>query len=1188
MQLHLKQTPKSVLRSSVVFEKIAEFKRMCPNCGSVIDNVRLQLGLPCPLCLAERRDFVDVCEALRTSNKLKDLEPLCRLKELSAEFEAFFKEKTGFSPWKLQLVWARRVFLKRSFSLIAPTGVGKSTWGLVMSCYIKGRVYILVPTKLLLMQTYDRLKALSPNKRVVAYTGKRTEKEKIFSGDFDILITTTNFLYRNEGKIPKPFDFVFVDDVDSLLKSAKNIDKVLKLLGFSQEDISVALEAVKLKAALARSSSQVLLRRLKKLEEDLNAIRKRVKGVLVVSSATSTPRSNRVKLFRELLGFEVGKSASFLRNVTDVLVYSKSSDELELAYEFLKEQKKGVFIFVSEDKGKPYVKTVVDFLNSRGFKVISYEDFSPKKQEEFKKGLIDAVVGISSYKNPLARGIDIPEALYWALFIGVPKLMFSLNLDLLPSKLFGVLLSLRELISESEFVTSYLNFLKKHLYLKESDIDRFPSVKAELEKIRDFLKDLLSQEEFIQKIKNSDDVFITKKDGKLFLVVGDAVGYLQASGRVSRLFAGGLTKGVSLMLVDNLKALNSLKKRLRVFLSDLKFKVLDCCDGRELAKKTGLEIIDPEELKKELEKAKEDRLRVRQILQGRAPDEIKELLKTALVVVESPTKARTIASFFGANSRRRLGSLEAYEVNLGNLLLLLTASKGHVFDLSLEEGIWGVKEENGRFVPVYDTIKLCTSCQEQTVSDVCPKCGKKPDSDKFDVLKALRELSAEVDLLYVASDPDTEGEKIAWDVALNLKPFVDRVKRLEFHEITPWAFKKALSEPRTVDENLVKAQIVRRVADRWVGFSLSQRLWKVFKKHWLSAGRVQTPVLGWVIKRYDESKKKVALISVKTHAGEFSFKTEKKADEVQVSKVQILPLKEYEAEEKPPAPFNTSSLLKEADQQLGFSAQKTMQLAQELFERGLITYHRTDSVRVSPAGFAVAKEYISERFGSEYLKLRVWQSGGAHECIRPTRPIDSLFLLSSSFQQGVLTKEHERLYNLIFRRFIASQMTEVALLLVEAEIKLLPSGLKQVQTFYTKILSQGFNLIEPLKLKRLSEFGTFKALSVEKKLVPAVYPYTQGQLIEQMRQRGIGRPSTYAKIVQTLLQRNYVFQKGKFLVPTQLGRRVYSYLTESFPEFTSEEFTRELEKIMDEVESGKLDYQDVIKDLKPVVEIIHE
>ena len=1180
--------------------KIAEFHRICPNCGGIISDERLKKGLPCEKCLPKTTAYTErlqLCNLL--GSNLKDFRKLCKLDEFTKAYTNFFKEKTGFSPWSLQITWAKRVALNKSFTMIAPTGVGKTTWGIVTSTFIEGKAYILVPTKLLVLQTVERLLSLT-NKQIAFYTGKKSEKEKIKSGDYDILVTTTNFLYRNFEIIPKPFNFVFVDDVDSLLKSAKNIDKVLQLLGFTEEDINAATEIINIKTLLAKlgkKADEKLIHKLKKLEKLLEERKRAVKNILVVSSATSQPKSKRVKLFREILGFEVGKSAATLRNVEDILIYT-DRDFLKETAKLIKKNGGGVFIFISSDYGKDYVDKVVDYLNENGINSVSYEEFTSENQEKFIRGEIQAAVGISSYRNPLARGIDIPQAVRYAIFIGVPKMEFSVKLTLTPVKLFGILLTLRNLIPESEQVkiSQYLTYLKRYLSLREEDITKYSRLKERLTEIKEYIQSYFNNPEFMEKVRHSEEVTLKEKNGELYIVIGDAAGYIQASGRTSRMFAGGLTKGICFMFVDDIKALNSLKKRVLFFLEDISFKILNYDKGRELSEKTGFELIDEVSLKDTFKMVDRDRERIREILEGKVKLETKKLIKTILIVVESPNKARTIANFFGKPAKRKVNNVEAYEINLGNKLILLTASKGHVFDLTIRDGIWGVKEENNLYIPVYDTIKYCTKCNEQTTEPFCTRCKGKPDIDKITVIEALRELGLEIDEVFIASDPDTEGEKIGWDVGLSLKPYQMNLRRMEFHEVTKWAFLEALENTRDINENLVKAQIVRRVADRWVGFALSQKLWKTFKKQWLSAGRVQTPVLGWIIDRYKKSKEMIGILIVETPFGKFRFQTENLElfRKIVADKVKIK-VNSYRLEDRnPPPPFNTGELLRESSKILKLSAETTMEIAQDLFESGFITYHRTDSTRVSTAGMKVAKEFISEKFGPDFVKLRAWGKGGAHECIRPTRPLDTTSLrtlIAVSGSSSKITRKHLMVYNLIFKRFIASQMIPAKVKEAEIEIKLLPGNLQLKETRTIEIIKDGWNLIIPIKTEPLpfqlqeNEVYYTKVLSLIRKKVPKIPPYTQGELVEDMKNRKIGRPSTYAKIIQTLIDRHYVIEKKNFLFPTKLGIEIFNYLSVNFENFISEEFTRKLEEEMEKVENGEINYQYLIGSLKSIINL---
>ncbi|MFN4308719.1 DNA topoisomerase, partial [Sulfurihydrogenibium azorense] len=264
-----------------------------------------------------------------------------------------------------------------------------------------------------------------------------------------------------------------------------------------------------------------------------------------------------------------------------------------------------------------------------------------------------------------------------------------------------------------------------------------------------------------------------------------------------------------------------------------------------------------------------------------------------------------------------------------------------------------------------------------------------------------------------------------------------------------------------------------------------------------------------------------------------------------------------------------------------FTLPQTMDLAQTLFELGYITYHRTDSIRVSDAGIYLAKEIITQEFGENYFKPRVWGEGGAHECIRPTKNItpEDLESLMLSKQIEGLSYNHIKLYKLIFNRFIASQMIPVKVEMADIVIKALNFEIKE--TIKTKVLQDGWNLVLGIETRPLIE-GKIDVQEYKNLLQrPKAYLYTHGEIVKEMKEKGIGRPSTYATIIAKLLERGYVIERKGFLIPTNLGKTVYNFLTNkpNLKEFLSEEFTRKLEEIMDKVEEGKEDYITVLKDL---------
>ncbi|MEM1608887.1 MAG: toprim domain-containing protein, partial [Ignisphaera sp.] len=316
-------------------------------------------------------------------------------------------------------------------------------------------------------------------------------------------------------------------------------------------------------------------------------------------------------------------------------------------------------------------------------------------------------------------------------------------------------------------------------------------------------------------------------------------------------YIGGITRGLSIVISDDLRLVNGLEKRLRFYIDDFKFYPISEVD-----------------LEKEIQRIDEDRRIVKMIKSGSMPSnlltKVEELTKTALFIVESPNKARTIASFFGKPTARDYGTIRVYEVDVGRLHLLITASGGHIFELVEEElsqdSVYGVEKrvQGGAkfFVPRYDYIKRCLACGTQFVKgDKCPVCGSSEFKSSKDVVEALQRIALEVDEVIIATDPDSEGEKIAYDVAVALAPYAKTIKRAEFHEVTRRAILQALENLRGINLALVEAQIARRIEDRWLGFSLSEYVTKLYssiskamaldKRY--SAGRVQTPVLGRII-----------------------------------------------------------------------------------------------------------------------------------------------------------------------------------------------------------------------------------------------------------------------------------------------------------------------------------------------------
>ncbi|AEH24362.1 reverse gyrase [Pyrococcus yayanosii] len=1201
----------------------AIYRGMCPNCEGRISDERLSMKNPCESCLDEpvgEQVYFDLIKAVRDALKLKgtlkEWEEIYKLNKAVKDVEKFFEKATGFTFWSAQKTWVKRLVRGRSFSIIAPTGMGKSTFGAFMAIYFaqKGKKsYIVVPTTPLVIQTVRKIRTMAERAGVEVnlayYHGnlKKKEKEdmlaKIRDGNFEILVTSSQFLATRFDELlkDKKFDFIFVDDVDAFLKASKNIDRSLILLGFTEDVIAKAWEIIKLKKQLAKllqrgniEDIERLNSQIERLEEEIEAFRQKNNvGVLIVASATGSARGDRIKLYRELLGFEVGSGKSVLRNVVDSYLIPEKPVE-DVVAELLQKLGKGGLIFVPIDKGIEYAEKLTEFLKERGFRVELVSARSKKGLELFERGEVDHLVGVATYYGTIVRGLDLPHLIRFALFTGIPKFRFSLDLEQ-PTiyRVLGLMSEIIEFLPEEDRRTGEKLYSRLRKIIR--NVPQFELMKIEealaeglplegfqnhvLEIFREaveFLRRVLKNEIVLKKIAEDPFLSLKREGDKWFIEIPDVRTYIQASGRTSRLFAGGITKGLSVLIVDDEKVFNGLVRQMRWRFTE--FKMIP------------FEELDLEEVLKEID---EDREKVKLVMEGKISAKVKDLVKSALMIVESPNKARTIASFFGQPSKRRIGDLVAYEVSIGDRMLTILASGGHMFDLVTNEGYHGVliQKKEGRpfFIPVYDTIKRCRDCGHQFVDweekGACPRCGSKNVHDALENVKAMREIAQEVDEILIGTDPDTEGEKIAWDIRNVLAPYAPVIKRIEFHEVTRPAILKALREARDVNENRVNAQLVRRIEDRWIGFELSQKLWEVFENRNLSAGRVQTPVLGWVIQRYKEfTESETDFLNITLENGlSITLEGAKgKVGEVIVEDVQV-----EERDVNPLPPYTTDTMLQDASRILGFSAPYAMQLAQDLFEAGLTSYHRTDSIHVSNTGIEIAKEYITQEIGEGYFQPRPWGQEGAHEAIRPTRPIDTGRLIQL-IRDGIitlpknLTRDHFRLYDLIFRRFIASQMKAARVLYEKAIIN---AGLGKAEVEgYLEVLFDGWSRIKPLPLKQLPKLEPGQRIKVKELKhwrAPKVSLYTQGDLIALMKERRIGRPSTYAKIVQTLLQRGYVVEtKGrKKLVPTEKGIKVYHYLVSKYKDLVSEERTRQLEELMDMVEEARADYQEVLNDL---------
>lgn len=550
-----------------------------------------------------------------------------------------------------------------------------------------------------------------------------------------------------------------------------------------------------------------------------------------------------------------------------------------------------------------------------------------------------------------------------------------------------------------------------------------------------------------------------------------------------------------------------------------------------------------------------------------------------LVIVESPAKVKTIKKFLGSN----------YTV---------AASQGHVRDLPKSQ--LGIDVEND-FEPKYITIR-----------------------GKGDILAKLRKEAKKADKVYLATDPDREGEAISWHLAAALKLEPKKMKRITFNEITKNAVKASLKEAREIDMKLVDAQQARRVLDRMVGYKISPLLWAKVKRG-LSAGRVQSVALRLIADREKEiddfipreywtldvslrvkGEKKPLVAHYYGSDGE-KKELESEADVKEVvsaierSRFQIDDVKKGERMRKPPLPFTTSTLQQEASKSLNFSTQKTMRLAQQLYEGvdidgrqtvGLITYLRTDSTRVSDEAVRSAAAYIREAYGEEYVGgVRADASDkkiqDAHEAIRPT----DITRLPAQVK-GALSRDQFRLYQLIWKRFAASRMSSA--IFETTQVKLHAD--KHMFNVSAQTMSfPGFTLVYTQDEEKEKKNTVLGCLTKETELsdpkpeykqhftAPPAH-YTEASLVKALEELGIGRPSTYAPTITTILGRRYVTKEGKNLYMTEVGEVVDQIMKQSFPSVVDVNFTAGMEGLLDMVEEDKVAWKDVIRNFYPDLE----
>ncbi len=545
-----------------------------------------------------------------------------------------------------------------------------------------------------------------------------------------------------------------------------------------------------------------------------------------------------------------------------------------------------------------------------------------------------------------------------------------------------------------------------------------------------------------------------------------------------------------------------------------------------------------------------------------------------LVIVESPAKANTIKKFLGGSTK-------------------VVASMGHIRDLPKSK--LGIDVEHD-FEPNYINIR-----------------------GKGDLIKSLKKEAKQAKKVYIATDPDREGEAIAWHLANILEDEKEKITRVTFNEITKNAVQKAIKEPRDIDVNLVDAQQARRVLDRIVGYKISPVLWKKVKRG-LSAGRVQSVAVKLIVDREEEINKFIPEEywniyanlqdeeSKKKFEARFYGKDGKKQEihseqevkeileNIKGKKYIINEVKKGERKRTPAPPFTTSTMQQEASRKLGFTLKKTMSIAQGLYEGvkipergtiGLITYMRTDSTRISEEARAAAKEQIIKTYGEKYYENRYYRtnkdSQDAHEGIRPTYAD-----IEPETLKDVLTKDQYKLYRLIYNRFMASQMAgaiydTMAINIKAGEYDFKANGqtikFKGFMTLYVEGTDEKEQEEEGM-LPNLEKDQEVKLIKLNPKQSFTEPPprYTEASLVKALEEKGIGRPSTYSPIITTILDRRYIEKEQKQLIPTELGKIVNKLLTENFTDVINVKFTADIENEFDEIAEGKEEWKKMIRE----------
>jgi len=523
-----------------------------------------------------------------------------------------------------------------------------------------------------------------------------------------------------------------------------------------------------------------------------------------------------------------------------------------------------------------------------------------------------------------------------------------------------------------------------------------------------------------------------------------------------------------------------------------------------------------------------------------------------LVIVESPAKAKTIEKYLGGD-------------------FFVRASVGHIRDLP-KSNKDAVDIEAG-FVPKYQIVK-----------------------EKIKIIDELHEAAESADEVILATDPDREGEAIAWHLAETIG--LKNPKRIVFHEITERAVQEALANPRLIDEELVRAQEARRVLDRLFGYDLSGLIWKKVR-YGLSAGRVQSPALRIVMEREREIRafipEKFWVVSADVHTEkkeQFTvICTEEPKEEGEAERIykaaqekdwKVISVEETEAKRAPRAPFTTSTLQQTASTRFGFSPSRTMQIAQKLYEAGHITYMRTDSTNLGKDAVTALLDVIKSEFGEGYVEARVFKTKSksaqeAHEAVRPT---------DAKRRSLGSTDEQKKLYALIRARALASQMTDAKILRTKILATVQKGGIPDFAANGSRVVYDGWLAADPdargedVELPKVRGDDALKLVEahIEGKETQPPARYSEAGLVKELEKRGIGRPSTYASTIRTLETRGYVEKQGRTLIPTATGDVVSTFIEANFGDYISDTFTAEMEDELDEIAEGKRGYEKTLKD----------